>query len=614
MLRRAAEPVAGGLCIGENGSALPVDREARALLQGAAVSAAALPDYVARRARDSGAALPIAWAMLQAQREGASLGALLSLLPAELPHESTLHLAKLLRLDVVAQSGTADVKLGRGVYAQCAPLLDLHAPAPLRSRLLRGLVELGQGAPMPLRLDMFSFSAASLFSAAGTAGALLDSDPPLDALVDTILRGEDADSVNAGRAAPFAQLAFHHAYLSGALLARNPEWWPEFYRELNSSHGGEDFAPLPTVLAGLSEQPRPLPALSADLLELARSRNVLTRQAALLVLANWPEPEPDMLCTLAAAVRDPEPAVRTALAAALAVARHDVDALLRRLFDDSEAAVRTAAAWSCAARDRVDDSQVKALLCELRWGNGAVRQAAAMAAACLGAQAPAIGELLLDAIQGFVPKQGEEWQGLERFSSPVFALALWATAKDNAARLYQGAVEDNGWLLALGLVLTCDWHAVPAAPSELREPLRSRSLSRLGAELEIQRLTAAAVLGRHDTPDSKLLDTLLGFGKPTKDMLQILEVLASERQGAPPRSVQPLLDTLFAPASSAPGVLSEDDPESAAAIDATLTCLGAWAPPDDPELLRTLSARASQSDAAYAALANLVARSPVLLD
>lgn len=591
-------------------SVVSVDREARALREAAAVRPAELSDFIRKRAADSDAALPIAWACAKARAAGTPLAELLALLPAELPHEPQLHLAQLLRLDVVAEAGQGESAALRDTFLKTGPLLDSKANELLASRLLRALLSLIHHADRELRLQIFSWSTACMFSAASTAESLLASEPPLDALVDTILAGDDAELVNAGRALPFHRLSLHHAYLTGALLSRHPEWWPEVYQEIQS-RGGDAFTPLPALLDGLSERPPDAPApgsLAIALLELGRSGRPEVRQSALATLAGWPSPDAPALASLSTVVREREPAVRAAVAAALAGAQHTSASLglLRRLCDDPHPAVRAAAAWSYLSRssaDSIDAGLFADIRIDLQAGSPELRRAAAMSAVCLGlgADEPLLGELLLDALTD--DGTGDEgdpalFRGLERFSSPVFALALWASSPENAQRLYAGAIADNRWLLALGLIYKCDFHALPPPSPSVRESLRSRALARLGAETEIERKTAAAVLGRSEPPDSKLIDTLLGFGQPTPEMLGVLEVLAAEVQTSSPRTLKPLSDWL------AP----QDEPAPQELIDAALTCLGAWASPADTQLATELAARAAESSAAYTALAQLTAR------
>lgn len=615
-LQSTDEVAQSGLGIVYPGSGLvptavaPVDREARALREAAAVGTAELRDFIKQRAADSDTALPIAWACAKARAAGTPLADLLALLPAELPHEPQLHLAQLLRLDVVAEAGQGEIAALREAFLKSGPLLDSKANEVLASRLLRALLSLIHHADHDLRLQIFSWSTACMFSAASTAESLLASEPPLDALVDTILAGDDAELVNAERALPFHRLSLHHAYLTGALLCRHPEWWPEVYREIRS-RGGDAFTPLPALLDGLSERPPGAPApetLVDALLELGRSGRPEVRQSALATLAGWPSLDAQALSALATVVRERQPAVRAAVAAALAGAHHTSASLglLKRLCDDSNPAVRAAAAWSYLSRsspDSMDASLVADLRADLQAGSPELRRAAAMSAVCLGlgAHEPALGELLLDALtDDAADDEGDPalWRGLERFSSPVFALALWASSPENAARIYAGAIADNRWLLALGLVYKCDFHALPPPSPSVRESLRSRALARLGAETELERRTAAAVLARSEPPGSKLIDTLLGFGQPTPEMLRVLEVLAAEVQTSSLRTLKPLHDWL------AP----QDEPVPAELVDAALTCLGAWASPEDTQLAAELASQAAQSSAAYTALAQLTAR------
>lgn len=593
--------VEAGLAFLVEGERVPIDAE----IEAAVAACRPLADLLAR-AHDAGLARAISFAVARSAAEGAPLPDLLARLPPALPYEEQLHLAALLRIEAIAETAGAEQGLVTEAAAAAADLLAVGAPLALLTRATSALLGLSRGAAEPLRMRLFSEAVLRMFAAACDGARRAQEGAPVDDLVGTILSGGDADELQQERAAPFRRYAAQHAYLVGAIAGENPGWWPQLIEEVLERQGGEDFGPLPALLAGLGDTARAAaaPALRDALLACARSGRPTVRQTALRALVLMQDADPQALQAISAAVRDPAEAVRVQVAAALLGGGPETRwlPLLARLCDDPSPAVRAAAAWSALGRGEVPAQLVDTVTEDLETGNPATRFGAAMATACLGATEPMIGEVLAQALYEAGAEGGPEWEGLERFASAAWPLSLWASSAEGARRIYEEAAgsqtDSNGWLFALGFALRSEWRGVPPAPTELREAIRARALACLSAAEEVERVAAAMVLARHCRGDARLIDTLLGVDLPSREMLQILAILSPEVGVAHARYVPPLRGWLRA---------EEGPPEE---TELALRCLGELAPAEDEEAARLLLGRlrGASADAAYLALCRLIAR------
>jgi hypothetical protein len=596
-----------GLLHGQDGVARPLDEEIAAALAATALLAD-LERGIKQHAGNPELGLALSWAAARAQRDGTPLDTILGWLPAELPHEDTLHRAALLRIEVLASAEELPAEPARAAVATATGLLQPLAPGPVRERASLALLDLAPAVDAALLDELLDAALARLLAAADSAQAALESPPPVDALISRVLSGGDAGELAEELALPYQRFALQHAYLVGALVCRRPLRWPAIEAALQQA-GAATFPLLPAVFDGIGDtlpacpQPADSPLYEA-LCAAAASSAPLLRQAGLAAVVLWPSPDERVRYLAAAAAREPVVAIRAAAAVALGRAPAETAAALRRLLDDPEPSVRAAAAFSAAGRGLASEpagADVLATLgADLRWGSAAVSPAAAAAAACLGLVEESLGERLLAPLLAIdsleQPLEGPEWQGLGRFATPRFAFALWACAPAHARRLYQLAVEDNRWLSALGLVLGGDLQLLPPPAGEVREELRARALSRLGAETALERIAAAAVLARMAPPSAELLDVLILREPPSLELLQILAELAPHAQVASDRWVAPLVAVLDD---------GEAPPEARAAA---ALCLGHLAPPADAAARAALAARAATDDAAYAGLCRLLAR------
>ncbi|MSP60261.1 MAG: HEAT repeat domain-containing protein [Myxococcales bacterium] len=581
---------------GSGAGAVPVDDEVRA-----AIASAALPfsSLVVSRGRDARAAQAIAFGGARAVREGQTVAEVLAALAGDLPHEGALRLAALLRIEVVAEAGGAagEAAIERAAAA-AVELLAVGAPEAIISRACSALAGLGLASP-GLRNKIFSDAVLRMFAALRDGAETGGADSPVDLVVQAILAGGEAADPALARLEPFERYAAHHAWLVGRLAAASPSFWPELWREVQEHHGGHDFVPLPTLLGGLGEGGGPSVVVRETLIEAARASRETVRQTALASLAARQDEHPSVSAALAAAVRDPDPSVRVEVAAALLRGAPSLAPILRRLCEDPSPAVRAAAAWSTLARDEVTEDLLALVDDDLHFGAPGTRYGAALAAACLGGTDEAIGELLH--VAGGIPAEsGPEWSGLERWASPAFPFAVWASSRAGAALLHARAAEDDDWLLAFGAALGAGWRGVPDAEGEWREPVRIRALRLLPSDDVDVRTRAALVLGRHASGDRQILEALCVAGRPPVELLEVLAVASAEIGLEAPAMVARLRECL-----------DEDADEEE--VNLALTCLGELAPADDPEVTELLVSRIAEvrgetTDAAYEALARMVAR------
>lgn len=601
-----AELVAAGLVARHAGVLRPVDEEVEQALA-AALLLGDLREGIGRYGRDAELGLAIAWAAGRALRDGGpldedereGLDRILGWLPAALPHEEQLHLAALLRIEVLASAPGLPLERAREAATAATALLQPAAPDPVLQRAGAALLDLAHGAEAALIDELLDAAVARLLAAARSAQGALESPPPVDALIDKVLGGGDAEELVEDLAAPFQRFALQQAYLVGALLCRRPQRWAAIEAELLA--GAEATFPiLPALFDGVGDslpacpQPADSPILGA-LVAASTSAATLLRQSALTALALAPGADDRARYLVGAIGREPVAAVRSAVATALGRAPASAQPALVRLCDDPEPAVRAAAAFSAAGRGLADDSLLEAIRADLELGSAAVSPSAAAAAACLGVADESLGERLLAPLLAAAEPEEPEWQAAGRFATPRFAFALWASAPEHAARLYAAAVGDNDWLTALGLVLSGDLALLPPPDDTVREELRARALSRLGAETEVERIAAAAALARLAPPTAELFDVLLRGEAPAVELLQILVQLAPRSPERTGRWVAPLLEVLA-------DEVAPPEARTAAAI-----CLGHLAPPGHAEARALLAERIPADDAAYTALARLIA-------
>lgn len=595
-----ADLVAAGL-VARHGEVLrPVDEEVEQALA-AAILLCDLREGIARHGRDAELGLAIAWAAGRALRDrGDALDPILGWLPAELPHEEQLHLAALVRIEVLAQAPGLPLARSQEAAAAATALLQPAAPDPVLQRAGAALLDLAHGAEAGFVDQLLDAAVARLLAAARSAQGALMSPPPVDALIDKVLGGGDAEELVEDLAAPFQRFALQQAYLVGALLCRRPQRWAAIEAELLA--GAEATFPiLPALFDGVGDslpacpQPPDSPIPSA-LVAAATSAATLLRQAALSALALAPDADERARYLVGAIGREPVAAIRAGVAVALGRAPASTEPALVRLCDDPEPAVRAAAAFSAAGRGLATESLLEAIHADLALGSAAVSPAAAATAACLGVVDASLGERLLAPLLAAAEPQEPEWQAAGRFATPRFSFALWASAPEHAARLYEAAVGDNDWLTALGLVLGGELALLPPPDDSRREELRARALSRLGAETEVERIAAAATLARLAPPSAELFDVLLRAEAPSVELLQILVQLAPQAKERTGRWVDPLLEVLA------------DDVAPPEARTAAAICLGFLAPPEHAEARALLVERIPTDDAAYTALARLIAR------
>lgn len=605
-----AELVAAGLVARHAGALRPVDEEVEQALA-AALLLGDLREGISRYGRDAELGLALSWAAGRALRDGGSsdenkgdaLDRILGWLPATLPHEEQLHLAVLLRIEVLASAPDLPLARAREAAIAATALLLPTAPDPVLQRAGAALLDLTHGAESVFVDEILDAAVARLLAAARSAQGALESPPPVDALIDKVLGGGDAEELVEDLAAPFQRFALQQAYLVGALLCHRPQRWSAIEAQLLA--GAEATFPiLPALFDGVGDslpacpQPEDSPIAGA-LVAAATSAATLLRQAALSALAVTPGATEPARYLVGAIGREPVAAIRAAVAVALgrspASSSLSTGPALLRLCDDPEPAVRAAAAFSAAGRGLAEGSLLEAIRADLELGSAAVSPSAAAASACLGVVDGSLGERLLAPLLAAAEPEEPEWQAAGRFATPRFAFALWASAPDHAARLYDAAIGDNDWLTALGLVLYGDLALVPPPHDAVREELRARALSRLGAETEIERIAAAAVLARLAPPTAELFDVLLRGEAPSLELLQILVQLAPRSRERTGRWVTPLLEVLA------------DDVAPPEARTAAASCLGHLAPPEHAEARALLAERIPADDAAYTALARLIA-------
>lgn len=601
-----AELVAAGLVARHGGVLRPVDEEVEQALA-ASLLLGDLRAGIGRYGRDAELGLAIAWAAGRALREGGStdaaqgdaLDAILGWLPATLPHEEELHLAALLRIEVLASAPGLPLARAREAAAAATALLLPAAPDPVLQRAGAALLDLAHGAEAVLVDELLDAAVGRLLAAARSAQGALSSPPPVDALIDKVLGGGDAEELVEDLAAPFQRFALQQAYLVGALLCRRPQRWAAIETELLA--GAEATFPiLPALFDGVGDAlpacPQPVDSpIAGALVAAAASAATLLRQSALAALALAPDADERARYLVGAIGREPVAAIRAAVAVALGRAPASTEAALLRLCDDPEPAVRAAASFSAAGRGLAGDALLGAIRADLELGSAAVSPAAAAAAACLGVVDASLGERLLAPLLAAAEPEEPEWQAAGRFATPRFAFALWASAPEHAQHLYGSAVGDNDWLTALGRVLHGDLALVPPPDPALGEELRARALSRLGAETEVERIAAAAALARLAPPTAELFDVLLRGEAPSIELLQILVQLAPRSRERKDRWVAPLLEVLA------------DDVAPPEARTAAAICLGHLAPAEHAEARALLTERISADDAAYTALARLIA-------
>ncbi len=641
---------------------------------------------IGRTARDSAGAQAIAAAAARAFDEGRTLPQVLTLLPSSLPHEDSLHLVRLLRLEVAAAARWRDA--GPGSWAAVAaaaedalPLLSAESPGTVLTRASAALLSIarqagekppgdGGTASEALGVRLFSEAAARLFTADRAAAGELAGEVPVDQLIQTVFAGGDVTVLRELRAAPHRRLAAEMGYLVGVLSGQRPAWWPEVLAQVKRQ-GGEEFGPLPGLLAGLGEGV-PDAAIRDALLLFARALRATVRQGALLALIKRyrDDDDPRVRRALLAVPRDPNEGVRAEVAAALIASEHrdaaplasehrdaapvagehrdaaplagepgpgnpfglhgedarprptsrqDAQALLVRLSDDPCPAVRAAAAWSLLACDEVPASVQELCATDLAEGSLALRYGAALAAACLGSSEPAIGPLLCQGINELSDRDGPEWEGLSRWRSAGWPLALWASDEGNGLLLYQRAAdEDPGpgpgdqgerWLTALGMAMQSGFPGLRPVPPALRDRLQMRAMKFLGADGERTRLAAATVLGRCAPGDRRVLDLLLdhsGGNLSSLPLLQVLALLSQELGATSPLSAPAFVPGLLSCARA--GGAGDEEADECARL--ALISLGELSPPTDREVQPALLALLDgpMRDGAYDALCRLVAR------
>jgi hypothetical protein len=345
-----------------------------------------------------------------------------------------------------------------------------------------------------------------------------------------------------------------------------------------------------------------LPAeLLEPLLELSRDEEVATRQEALRALSRAAVPSAAALGALSRAARDPVESVRATVATLVAGAGGWATAILRRLLGDPAPRVRAAAAWSALARGEVEEQLLSELGEELDAASPEGQVSAALAAACLGAGDPRIGELLAPLSASLPTESESDWSGLGRFSGPSWPLAAWAASPDGRAAIYRRAVAAPSWLGGLGAALDSEFGRLDTAQGELRDGLRGGAVLLLRGDDEVLRLRAARVLGAYLDGDARAVDLLL-VNEPTAEVLRLLSLLTAELSLIRPRWVERLLPCL--------SLELADDEAGEAPAALAMSCLGGLADPRDGAVGRALAAQVAgpQGDAAYRALCRLLSR------
>lgn len=554
------------------------DRALRAVLDARDGLAALLP-----RAGD----FEIAAAIALAARSSSPGQRALRDLPAVLAYEPSLHLTELLRLDIVAACPESAESDRASAASAGLALLTPASPGPVQERVTTALAALAR-ASAAATARIFNEAVARALTGNEAAARIAESEAPIDELIEGILEGATGETVQKERAAPMRATSLRQAWLAGACVARNPDWWPELWAEIER-RGGFDWDALPALLGGVVESGvAPSGPIAATLSDGLRAIRPTIRQCALTALSKQHAPDDTTLESLAALVRDPVEPVRVELAQALLGAGPWGAPLVARLGDDPSPAVRGAAAFTALGRGEADETLHRRVRGDFDQGSPALRFGAAMAAACLGYTDPAIGELLVDAAADLEPESGSEWAGLERWASPIWPLWAWASSAEAREHLYQRAAEDDRWLLAFGELLALG--NVAPAKEPLAARIRDRALTLLGEHGP----QAARILAHHAVGDVRVLDLFDDESIPLEDRLPLLAASARILGLARPSATESLLAAL------------EDDTLAPLAA----TCLGELARPDDQRVASALERgfAGPSRDVFYNALARLVAR------